>query len=280
MNAPLRNSEAVALEKISRMNFHLDEVHLAVRPAGFRRPESLFGDCHFWWIETGKGAVRINAENHEVQGGELFLIHPGDRVSARVDAKGSVRVYFVPFIPSEPWLWESLRIPSPIRKVPAELAALFRETEKRLSILKKKGLPVSLGVKIFFLSLLDILARNRLIAAAVPGSGSRAFADLEKLTNLIQERPERNYSLGELASAVGVERTTVIRLFKKFLNTTPARWQTERRLEKARLLLAEAHPVAETARRTGFESAAGFSRAFKARYHLTPELYAKGRTAL
>ncbi|MBL8993005.1 MAG: helix-turn-helix transcriptional regulator [Spirochaetia bacterium] len=277
MNAIAPDSKAPVLEKISRMGFHLDEVHLAVRPAGWRRPESVFGDCHFWWIENGSGEIRINNTRHPVAGGELFLIRPGDRVAARVDDRKSVRVYFVPFIPAEPWLWESLRIASPIRTIPGELASLFREAEKHLSSVRKKGSSTALGVKIFFLRLLELLAVHRFIEAPARGSGDRAFAALEKLTAFIEKKPEKNFSLDELASAIGVERSTVIRLFKKFLNTTPSRWQSERRLERARALLAEAHPIAETARKTGFQSAAGLSRAFKARYHLSPELYSKGR---
>ncbi len=262
---------------LSRIRFELDDWQFAVRPGGWKRPLSLFGDYHFWWIEEGKGTITIDDLEHRVQGGELLLIRPGNRVSARVDAGKNVRAFFIPFMPLEEHLWDSLIVSTFTPKIPGELAALFHEAFARHTELHKKSHSTLLCRKTFFFRFLETMAVHGFITRRPKNAGSRQYIHLERLTNFLEKRLSETISLEILAREVGLDRTTVIRLFKRFLKTTPARWQMERRLEKGRELLLSSHPVAVVAEKVGFAGASGFSRAFKARYNLSPELYIKNK---
>lgn len=80
-------------------------------------------------------------------------------------------------------------------------------------------------------------------------------------------------SCEQVAAAAGVSSRHLARLFAQE-GTAPSRYLLEKRLERARQLLAsplgDRLGIAEIAYRTGFSSQAHFARAFKGRFGLTP----------
>nr|WP_264291115.1 helix-turn-helix transcriptional regulator [Aliarcobacter butzleri] len=60
--------------------------------------------------------------------------------------------------------------------------------------------------------------------------------------------------------------------FKTIFRTTPKKWQSEKRLEKAKLLLETTNDnVTEVCYKCGFENISWFIQAFKNRYKVTPK---------
>ncbi|WP_404833703.1 helix-turn-helix transcriptional regulator [Aliarcobacter butzleri] len=60
--------------------------------------------------------------------------------------------------------------------------------------------------------------------------------------------------------------------FKTIFRTTPKKWQNEKRLEKAKLLLETTNDnVTEVCYKCGFENISWFIQAFKNRYKVTPK---------
>uniref|UniRef100_UPI0013C4523A helix-turn-helix domain-containing protein n=1 Tax=Pseudomonas aeruginosa TaxID=287 RepID=UPI0013C4523A len=94
-----------------------------------------------------------------------------------------------------------------------------------------------------------------------------------------QHLDEPALSCERVAAATGVSSRHLARLFAQE-GSSPGRYLQERRLERARQLLASPQgrrlDVAEVAYRHGFSSQAHFARAFKARYGMTPS-EARGR---
>ena len=75
----------------------------------------------------------------------------------------------------------------------------------------------------------------------------------------------------EIAARVGLSRRQLERLFRRYLNTSPARYYLRLRLERARLLLAQTTmPVTEIAFACGFTSASHFSKCYRDMFGRTP----------
>lgn len=91
----------------------------------------------------------------------------------------------------------------------------------------------------------------------------------------IREIMEDNYNypmgLEEYARLCGRSLSAFKREFKDTFGISPGRWLTQKRLELAKYLLQNtAKPVTETALDSGFNNPSHFSRAFKAKFGMSP----------
>jgi transcriptional regulator GlxA family with amidase domain len=92
----------------------------------------------------------------------------------------------------------------------------------------------------------------------------RAIAEMESFV-------EEALSREEIAARVGLSRRQLERLFRRYLNTSPARYYLRLRLERARLLLTQTTmPVTEIAFACGFTSASHFSKCYRDMFGRTP----------
>jgi AraC-like DNA-binding protein len=91
---------------------------------------------------------------------------------------------------------------------------------------------------------------------------------------LLHHDPAKNWTLDELASAVGSSRSVIAKKFDRFIGDSPMAYLTRWRLELgARQLRASAKPVIQIAAEVGYESEAAFNRAFKRTFGLPPAQY-------
>lgn len=95
--------------------------------------------------------------------------------------------------------------------------------------------------------------------------------DSGSITKIMEENFMNPVSLNDLAYLSGRSLATFKRDFQAIYNTSPLKWVRNRRLDKAKELLAEtALPVTDICFSTGFENIAHFSKVFKARFGLPP----------
>ena len=82
---------------------------------------------------------------------------------------------------------------------------------------------------------------------------------------------ETPLSVSEIAGAINLSPRQLERLFRSSLNTTPARYYLELRLQKAKLLLTQTTmPVLQIAVATGFTSAAHFAKSYRSLFSHPP----------
>ena len=80
---------------------------------------------------------------------------------------------------------------------------------------------------------------------------------------LLHSQPERAWTVDELATAVHVSRSTLVRRFRDLVGEPPAAYLTRWRMELAARLLRESdQPVGRISHRVGYTSEFAFSRAF------------------
>lgn len=83
--------------------------------------------------------------------------------------------------------------------------------------------------------------------------------------------PLHEWTVEDLARQVGVSRTRLVERFKHFFGLPPMRYLAAWRLQSAaQLLKSGTLPVKAIAGRSGYDSEAAFSRAFKRRFGLSP----------
>ncbi len=73
----------------------------------------------------------------------------------------------------------------------------------------------------------------------------------------------------------GISRSSLWRLFKSELNTTPNDFVYNTRLKNAALLLKRGYDVTTTAEMCGFSDCSHFIKKFKEHYKMTPLKYKK-----
>lgn len=99
-------------------------------------------------------------------------------------------------------------------------------------------------------------------------------SDLLPALELIERRLERPPANAELAAACGLSEDHFIRVFRRSLGLSPARYGQERRVAiAARWLVATERSIDEIAARAGFSDRFHFSRVFTRRFGSPPAAY-------
>ena len=97
---------------------------------------------------------------------------------------------------------------------------------------------------------------------------------------LMHERPERDWTVEELAAAVGLSRSALAQRFSDFIGQPPMQYLTRWRLTiAAQRLRSETASLARIAEDSGYDSEAAFNRAFKRALGTTPAAWRRGGRA-
>jgi AraC-like DNA-binding protein len=88
--------------------------------------------------------------------------------------------------------------------------------------------------------------------------------EVGRALRFLHARPERQWTVEELAHEVGVSRSGLAQRFTELTGEAPMRYLTNWRIQLAKHLILQAGlSIAEVADRVGYESEAAFNRAFK-----------------
>ena len=97
---------------------------------------------------------------------------------------------------------------------------------------------------------------------------------VQLMMQYIHENYKQGLSLNEIASHIGVSKSTALHLFQRFLHTTPVNYLIEYRLQAASWLLKNTNKKVKTITyESGFHNVDYFCRVFKNHYHVTPSEY-------
>ena len=102
------------------------------------------------------------------------------------------------------------------------------------------------------------------------------FSDpqISKSIELIHANPESHWSVESLALAVGMSRSRFAKRFRELLDMGPMAYLSDWRLQKALAQLdGSRQSVQEIARKSGYQSPAAFTRAFTAKFDVSPTTY-------
>jgi AraC-like DNA-binding protein len=97
--------------------------------------------------------------------------------------------------------------------------------------------------------------------------------DLEavgRVRALLADDPTASHTAADLERAAGIDRWALARQFRAAFGTSPSRFRTRRRVDRARVLLRAGTGLADAAALAGFADQSHLTRAFRAAYGLTP----------
>ena len=206
--------------------------------------------------------------------GEVFVLHPDEPHDGRAagdDGFAYAQVYVEP-----------ARIAAAVRALrgrPAPLpfarAPVSRNATLAAAVRAAFAAPLEpLALDAVVLSLAEgLLAADASVAPAPPPRGNAAA--VERARRFLDAECARVVRSAELEAAAGLTRYELARQFRLALGTSPYRYLTMRRLDRARGLLARGTALAEAALASGFADQAHFTRAFRAAFGLTPGRYAR-----
>ena len=94
---------------------------------------------------------------------------------------------------------------------------------------------------------------------------------------LLHEAPERAWTVDELAREVAMSRSVLATRFASLVGDSPMQYLMRWRLAlAARALRSGSDAISRVAERSGYETEAAFSRAFKREFGLPPATWRKG----
>jgi len=138
----------------------------------------------------------------------------------------------------------------------------------------QKNDALSLDGIMAFVEILSIIDENRnasISSAAVPSL-------LSGITGYIDSEYSCDCSIENLCNTFFVSRSTLCRLFRTYLGTTPAKYVASRRLSEAKKMLKAGSSVGDACFACGFTDYSHFIALFKSRFGITPMKYARNRS--
>ena len=215
-------------------------------------------DCYLiHFCLKGRGILMNSEGIHEVEGGEFFVIRPGEVTTYTADN-------------NDPWeyAWIAFNIES--EKYFKGRQSIFETQngldEKLLHFVKSENKSPEGALAIIY-ELLHIT------------SDYTPNDDEGSVARRVRRYVKYNYMLpitvGEIARTFGFERSYLYRIFKERYGIGIKEYITSLRLEMGKKLLAEGYSVGESARMSGYEDRFNFSKAYKARFGKSPSKNAK-----
>lgn len=105
-------------------------------------------------------------------------------------------------------------------------------------------------------------------------AGGLSGNKLRRVTEFINDNLEQDLTLTEIAQVAGLSHFHFARAFRKSIGITPQQYITNRRIEKAKELLAKSDlPIVEIGFQTGFKNQSHFTTLFRKITSLTPKLW-------
>jgi AraC family transcriptional regulator len=125
------------------------------------------------------------------------------------------------------------------------------------------------------LHLLTNYGTSRALVRSV--SGGLSGYKLRRTKEFIEEHLEDDLSLAEISAAAGLSQFHFARAFRRSTGSTPQQFVTQRRIERAKELLAKNDlPIVEVSLRTGFKNQSHFTSLFRKFTSLTPKMWREG----
>lgn len=123
-------------------------------------------------------------------------------------------------------------------------------------------------------ALLAQALRHHLLETDQVDAAPVADVQVARALRLMRDRPDEQWSVPRLATAVGMSRAVFARRFHAAMGETPMRSLTRYRMNRAATFLRTSNVgLREIARRTGYESEVSVSKAFRRLYGTSPGAY-------
>ncbi|MHA3774657.1 helix-turn-helix domain-containing protein [Verrucomicrobiota bacterium sgz303538] len=224
------------------------------------------------FVAEGEGELELAGRKYSLRPGMAFAYGPDAAHVIHSDPARPMLKYYVDFSGTE---GERLLAASPLGGWRAVQLSSLEEVVELFELLQREGASEStFGAQICAALIPALLLK--ITERALPGgiAEPRALATYRRAKKWIEDNCLQARTAEEVAAACHLDTAYLCRLFKRFGHTTPYRFLTRQKMNRAAdLLLDRGMLVKEAAAELGFSDAFQFSRAFKRVYGLPPERF-------
>jgi AraC-like DNA-binding protein len=245
------------------------------------------------WCKAGTGRVAINGNRYNFEASQYWIIPWGHNIKYEASRDDPFLLGGIHIVPNH----------RPNRSVAYKVAhdenhPLARNPFRRDFKIQELQRPIRgfLNIQTPLSSLLDYIVRlflkrdpeewqarqlaqqllSELIHAEPRGVTQHynSNIEIERMKQFIAERINAPLSLRDLVEFSGLSPSTVGRLFREHLQTTPVTWIVRFKIERAQTLLrTRRFSIAEVGRQVGFSDSYYFSKSFKKIFGQSPREY-------
>ncbi len=248
---------------------------------------------------TGHGRIEVNGEEYDLAPSVIVLLPWGHAIRYLPETTDPFFVYGMHLVPwhrdrvdvelSIPhWPGHELAGVAWRRDAPlvADAGVLVTDQARRPQLATLMHYAAQLwdppGPDVASAKALGVLAVRELTTEppAAPHDDLRMPGELRRLLIWIERHLADQITVPSIAAVVGISVTSVNRLFRRHLGTSPMSWVIDRRIERAaRLLSTTELTVAQVGRQSGLADPYYFSRLFRVRIGMSPREWRRHRSA-
>jgi AraC-like DNA-binding protein len=266
---------------MARLERSCDWLRAAPSSPGLERIEAFFGGHGFdphrhdtyaiGYTLTGVQAFRYRGAARHSTAGQVFVLHPDEVHDGQAGNEAGFRyriLYIAPRLVQEalggaPLPFVRDAVSNNARLMHAIVPALA-ELDDPLADIQRDQIVAEVA---------DALSRSDSSRAPLRPERS-CWQAVKTARDLLDASSGKAPTSSGLEAVTGISRYALARHFRACLGTSPHRYVTMRRLERARALIRAGAPLADAALRTGFADQSHMTRQFKRAYGLSPGRFA------
>lgn len=237
-----------------------------------RRPEGR-RDYQLLYIWRGQGKYLLSGRERLLPAGTVILYAPGvpQIYSYRPEYRCQVGwIHFTGTL-AEPLLQRSGLLDAPVAQV-GELPEINRLLLRIVRELQRQETQYEDQVTAYFIELVTRIGRR--LTQLSDASGYERAQRIREVMEYLHTHYDQALSVDFCAQLCALSRHHFIHVFREFTGLSPYAYLTDVRLSEAAHLLGTTElPVADVARRCGYEDPLYFSRLFKKKYELSPSAF-------
>jgi AraC-like DNA-binding protein/mannose-6-phosphate isomerase-like protein (cupin superfamily) len=230
---------------------------------------------------SGEGFFHMDAETYEIAAGDLALVAPGTLHSEKFCDHSSLEMLFLMFSNK---FSPSLSLDLPIKgslMLSTQNQPMIEEILKSILVEatdQNTGFDrfISADLVRLFVSIYRLANDSTLtssLATLAAAVNVRKVKIAFQMKAYIDESLGQHYNIGDMASMFYFSPQHLTRVFKEVTGKTPKEYETESKINKAKILLKSQHEVARIADQLGYASINHFYKAFKNETGMTPIEY-------
>jgi AraC-like DNA-binding protein len=230
------------------------------------------------YVVSGRGTLQLGHMKHVLGSGTVFAYAPTTRCEIHTDPTDPMVKYFLSFAGAGVATRLKRCGVTPGR---ARQLAAHAEVTSVLEDLVREGQRSGALARRICAALAELLLlKIEDNATLAPHASEPAREAFLRCKALIDAQAERLATLEEIATATGVEASSVCRWFRRYQGTSPYQYLLRRKMNIAAEFLVESGGlVKEAAQRVGFADPYHFSRAFKSVHGVAPRALLNFRPA-
>jgi AraC-like DNA-binding protein len=246
---------------------NLELLHITETKEGYANHlHETYGIC---WVTTGQVKTHYRGKSQLSFPKSLTIMNPGE--VHRGDLLGEGASYYS-FYPREQTLRELCDDSLPCFKEPVIADNVLTQNFRNFVAALQSS---SLELQTHYLSLLAHLLKHYAEKPLVQSPVRHEGTAVSRVKDYLHANLHYDVTLSDLATVANLNRSYLIRSFKKTVGLPPHAYLTQLRLDEAKKRLVAGETISQVAVSLGFADQSHFSRTFKNTYGLTPANYAR-----